>query len=113
MMAFVVSPCHDANCVFLIALIHVGFVGNLAAVWRYQISSGCVFSLCTLWMALVGGGCSGKNSVGGFVAKIMSMFLLRTIVMRGMHHSFAFCRTNLVILPALLLLPLYPLHRIC
>ncbi len=85
-----VSPGHDANCLFLIALIHVSFVGNPAAAWRYRISSGCIFSSYTLWMALVGGDCSGRNLVGGFVVKIMSMFLLRSIGMRGTHHSFAF-----------------------
>jgi hypothetical protein len=41
-------------------------------------------------MALVGGGCSGRNSVGGFVVKTVSVFLLRTIGMRGMRHSFAY-----------------------
>jgi hypothetical protein len=41
-------------------------------------------------MALVGGGRSGRNLVGGFIVKTMSMFLLRTIGMRGMRHSFAF-----------------------
>ncbi len=66
-MAFVVSLGHDANCLFVIALIHVGFVGNPAAACRYGISSGCVFSSYTLWIASLGGGCSGRNSVGALL----------------------------------------------
>jgi hypothetical protein len=89
-MAFVASPGHDANCLFMIALIHVGFVGNPAAAWRYPISLGCNSSLHTLCMASVFGGCSGSNSVDGFIVKTVSEFLLRTIGMRGTCHSFAF-----------------------
>jgi hypothetical protein len=110
-MAFVVSPGHDAKCLFLIALIDVGFVRNHAAAWRYQITSGCVFSSYTLWMALVGSGCSGRNLVGGFVVKTMSVFLLMAIGMRGTRHSFAFLSyhpRNIACLVILLLL--YPLH---
>jgi hypothetical protein len=85
----VASLGHDANCLFVIALIHVGFVGNPAAAWRYRISFGCIFSVYTLWIASLGGGCSGRNSVGGFAVKIVSVFLLSTMGTRGMRHSFA------------------------
>ncbi len=87
--AFVVSPGHDANCLFLIAFIHVGFVRNPAVTWRYQISSGWVLSLYTLWTASLGGDLSGKYSVGGFVVKTVSVFSFRMVGTRGTRHSFA------------------------
>jgi hypothetical protein len=85
----VVSPGHDANCLFLIALIHVGFVGNPAAAWRYGISSGWVLSSYMLWTALLGGGFSGRYLVGGFVVKTVSVFSFRMVGTRGTRHSFA------------------------
>ncbi len=84
-----VSPGHDANWLFLIALIHVGFVGNPAAAWRYQISSGWVLSLYMLWTASLGGDLSGRYSVGGFVVKTVSVFSFRTVGTKGTCYSFA------------------------
>ncbi len=42
-----------------------------------------------MWTALLGGGLSGRYSVGGFVVKTMSVFSLRMVGTRGTRHSFA------------------------
>ncbi len=40
-------------------------------------------------MALIAGGQSGKNSVGGLLTSTMSVLLLRTTWMSGICHRFA------------------------
>ncbi len=42
--ASVVSPGHDAKCLFFTAFIQVGLVGKPAAAWRYRTSLGFVFN---------------------------------------------------------------------
>jgi hypothetical protein len=40
-----------------------------------------------LWIASVGGGRSGRNSVGGQFTMTVSVLLFLTTAMSGMHHS--------------------------
>ena len=43
-----------------------------------------------LWIALMGDGESGKNSVGSLLTSTVSVLLLRTMGMSGIRHRFAF-----------------------
>ena len=83
-----VSPGHDANCLFLIALSHVGLVGNPAAACKYRTSSGCVFSSYTLWTASAGLGRFDRNSLGGRLSNAVSVFRFRTMRTNGMRQRF-------------------------
>ena len=86
--ASIERPGQDAYCLFLMAFNQVGFVGNPALAWQQRTSSGLVFSSQTLWIASVGGGRSGRNSVGGQFTAMVSMLLFRTTSTSGMHQRF-------------------------
>ena len=50
------------------------------------MTSGCVVSLNTLWIASSGGGRSGIHSVGGFDTNTMSVLSFLTFGFNGMHQ---------------------------
>ncbi len=81
------SPGHNAYCLFLMAVIHCGFVGNPTAACRYLTSSGDVFNSQTLWMASSVGGRFDKNSVGGRLTTMVLVFTLWTASTSGIHHN--------------------------
>ncbi len=81
------SPGHEAYCLFLMAVIHCGFVGNPAAACRYLTSSGDVFNSYTLWMASSVGGRSGRNSVGGLLTMMVSVLTFLTTFTSGIRHK--------------------------
>ena len=85
-----VRPGQDPYCLFLTARSHIGLVGKPAEAWRYSTSSGCVFSSYTLKTASCGGGCAGRNSLGGHFTRIVLVLLLRMTGTSGIQNSSLF-----------------------
>ncbi len=100
--ASAVSPGHDAYCLLMMALIHVGLVGYPAAAWRYRINSGRVFNSYVLCIASFGGGRFVRNSVGGLVTRTVSILTLLTMGTSGMRHMPVFVSRHPFMMASLL-----------